>query len=237
MKPLILLLCIATLPGWSQNPFDQARDAYDNGEFPQALSFYQEIEGFSAAVDYNIGNTLMRLNRYPEAIAYYRRALWQKNGDPDIRTNLARAVAETEAVIPPLPVSLRIAGFLNTAQWQWLLIASCWLFASLGLLQRWIRLLRHISAWTLPLTGGVMLICAAGIWATRPSQWMQEAVVKETSLTTRFEPLPDATEHFSLPGGSVVHLENRSRNWYRISAADKSGWVPVDQVILLQDLP
>ena len=233
---LFLLGCLA-LPGWSESVFDQARNAYDQGNFDQALGLYQSIDGQSPALDYNTGNTLMRLGRAPEAIAYYRRALWQKHSDPDIRANLDRAVQQTQAIIPPLPLTLRLAGFLDTHHWQWALIASCWLFAGFGLLQGRMSSLRSLSPWVFPLSALCILLSIAGLWATRPSQWMQEAVVLPETINTRFEPLPDATEHFSIPGGSVVKIQSQSRNWLRIAAAEKSGWVEADKLIGLKDLP
>lgn len=237
MKYGTLLICLLALPLWSATSFEAAAAAYDQGNYEKALSLYQGIDGQSAALDYNIGNTLMRLNRPAEATAYYRRALWQRPGDPDISANLERAVKRTQAVIPPLPLSVRLAGFLNPQLWQWCLIGSCWLFAGFGLLQRFIKVLRPVSAWVFPMAGLFILFSLAGVWATRPSQIMREAVIIGESAKTRFEPLPDATEHFSLPAGSVVQVGTQNRNWLRITADGKNGWLEATELLQLKDLP
>jgi len=236
MKAVVSVLLFWALPVFAETAFEEGRALYDQGNFAEALADFQSIEGQSAALDYNIGNTLMRLGRPQEAIAFYRKAQWQDVNDPDIVANMDMAITETDAVVPPLPLSRRLSGFLRPAQWQLGFIASCWLFAGLGIAGFRFSSIRESSAWTLPLVGLLLIGGAAGVWASRPSRSFHEAVLKDQSVTALFEPLPDSTEYFSLPGGSVVTLLDHSRNWYKISAAEKEGWVQQDQLIELKEL-
>jgi tetratricopeptide (TPR) repeat protein len=226
---LILLICCG-LARAAEDSFERARGYYDTGDFEQALELYQSIPGHSAALDYNIGNTLMRLGRQPEAIAHYRRASWLSPGDPDIQANLNRAVAITGAGVPPLPVYRRWAGLLDPGQWQKSFLTVCWLFAAFGLSRRFSLKLRLAGAWIFPVLFLLLVILGTGTWASRPGHFFDEGVVLGESVTARFEPLPDATEHFSLPGGSVVTLLEQNRNWRRIRTEDTSGWVPENDV-------
>ncbi|WFB35336.1 hypothetical protein P3T73_14325 [Kiritimatiellota bacterium B12222] len=221
---------------WADPAFEQGRSLYDQGEFEQALESYLQIPGFSANLDYNRANTLMRLGRTPEALAYYRRALWQKSSDPDIRANLQRASTQLEIILPPLPLYRRMAGFMTTKQWQWTLIISCWIFAGFGMLQYRIPQFKTAAAWVFPLAGLLILSSIAGTWATLPAHWTKEAIVMPEHVTARFEPLPDATEHFSIPQGTLVILGEKSRNWVRIRSGENQGWIPSDSVISLESL-
>ncbi len=232
----ILLSLFVSVAAFAESPFEEAAALYDQGDFSGALTTYQAIEGQSSALDYNIGNTLMRLEQTPEAIAYYRRALWQSPSDPDIRANLERAVDQTDTAMPPLPLYRKLSGFLKAEQWQLGFIISCWIFAGLGMLRFKIEALRNASAWIFPLLTLILLVLGAGVWASMPSAYASEAIIKPVEAITRFEPLPDATEHFTLPQGSVVKITDQNRNWYKISALDEQGWVPADQLILLKEL-
>ncbi|MDA3872743.1 MAG: tetratricopeptide repeat protein [Kiritimatiellae bacterium] len=230
MKALCILLLLVWGPIRAEGPFEQARALYDTGEFEQALAVYRSIPGHSAALDYNIGNTLMRLGRQPEAIAHYRRAQWLRPGDPDIQANLERAVTQTGAIVPPLPLYRRWAGILDAAHWQLAFIALCWLGAAFGLARRFSSRLHLAGAWVFPLLLVLLLLFGAGTWASRPDHFFDEGIVLGDSVTARFEPLPDATEHFSLPGGSVVTLVEQNRNWRKIRTEENSGWVPEESV-------
>lgn len=232
-RRFLLLILLGWGPIRAEDAFEQARTHYDMGEFEQALELYQSIPGHSAALDYNIGNTLMRLGRQPEAIAHYRRAQWLRPGDPDIRANLDRAVSQTGAVVPPLPLYRRWAGILNAGHWQLAFLSLCWLGAAFGLARRFFSPLRLAGAWVFPLLLVLLLLSGAGTWASRPGHFFDEGVVLGNSVTARFEPLPDATEHFSLPGGSVVTLVEQNRNWRRIRSENNSGWVPEASVLPL----
>lgn len=224
---LLLLVCAFAR---AEDPFQQARGHYDAGEFEKALELYESIPGHSAALDYNAGNTLMRLGRVPEAIARYRRAHWLRPGDPDIQANLQRAVDQTGAIVPPLPLYRRRAGILDASRWQLGFISLCWLTAAYGLSRHFIPKLRSADAWVFPLLILLLAAFGAGTQAGRPGHFFKEGVVLGDSVTARFEPLPDATEHFSLPGGSVVKLLEQNRNWRRIQTEESIGWVPESRI-------
>jgi len=234
---LFLLLFPILLVAQPSKHFAEGRAQYDAGNYPQALEAFQSVDGVSAARDYNIGNTLMRLDRPDHALAYYRRAQWLDPSDPDLAANLARAVDLTGARVPSLPPLRRLSGFLTASQWQIAWVASCWLLAALGLSRRWIAPLRSSGPWLFPVLFLLTIGTAFGVWGSRPGPISTEGVLRGDTVTARFEPLDDATEHFSLPGGSVVQLTGESREWLRVMADEKTGWIPADQVWRLSELP
>jgi len=237
MKIFILLLSFIPFNLFPEASFTQARDHYDQGEFEEALTSFQSIEGTSAALDFNVANTLMRLNRTAEAIAYYRRAAWQQPGDPDIRANLEKAVDRVGVEYPVLPLSRRLSGFLSARQWQMCFLLTCWFLAGVGLLTRWVKPLRNLTVWIYPLLIALTVFSGFGVWASVPSQFGKEAIVKGDSVIARFSPLSDATEHFSLPEGSLVTLKENTRKWLRVQTGEQNGWVLEDEVVQLSELP
>jgi tetratricopeptide (TPR) repeat protein len=229
----LICLCLPVLHA-EESLWTEAEALYQEGRFDQALSRYESLrvqEGTSAALEYNIGNTLMRLNRTPEAIAAYRRAQWLSPHDPDIAANLERARAQQQAQLPALPVSRRIPGLLSARTWQLAVLVCAWILGGVGMVRKRVPGLQAASLWILPLASVLLLVSAAGAYAMGPGQLNREAVAAGETLTSRFEPLEDATEHFSVPGGSVVEVLESTRDWSRIRVDGKTGWVPDRQLI------
>jgi tetratricopeptide (TPR) repeat protein len=218
--------------------WDLARSAYDQEDFSTALTHYQTLreQGTSAALEYNLGNTHYRLGHIPEAIAHYRRAQWLRPDDPDVQANLDQAIEQTGALVPNLPPTRKLSEFLTPTAWQKSFLVSCWLIAGVGILSLAVPQVRNARAWTLPLLIFLLILTGCGTLFSRPTGLQQEAVLNGNVVTARFEPLTDATEHFSLPGGSVVHVKQVSRNWVQIVSDEKSGWVNLDHALLLKDL-
>lgn len=239
-QTLLLLLCLfPLLPAQeTETLWDRARTAYDRGDFVTALDAYtrmRDTQGTSAALEYNLGNTHMRLGHYPEAIAHYRRAQWLDPRDPDLAANLDRARERTNAHHPPLPAPRKLSGFLAPQSWQTAFLALAWILAALLLLARYRTRTRRQLPWTAPPLALALLLAGAGVWASRPAPLAREAVLRGDTVTARFEPLDDATPHFTLPGGSIVRHTDRTRNWIRIAADGKQGWVPRDHLLLLEN--
>ena len=242
MRILLPLLCLAILPLCAQpmdSLWDQARDAYDRGDFPAALEAYTRARtehGTSAALEYNLGNTHMRLGHLPTAIAHYRRAQWLTPGDPDLAANLQRARELADARIPALPLPRKLSGFAAPETWQTACIAIAWILASTLLLSRVHNRVRAALPWAAPPLLLGLVLAGAGVWASRPGPLAKEAVLRGGTVTARYEPLDDATAHFTLPAGSIVRHTERTRDWVRIAADDKQGWVPRGQLLPLGEL-
>jgi hypothetical protein len=86
------------------------------------------------------------------------------------------------------------------------------------------------------LATALLAFSAFGVWASLPSQFGQEAIVVGDSVVARFSPLSDATEHFSLPKGTLVTTQENTRNWLRVEVDQKKGWVLEGDLIRLSKL-
>ena len=230
-----LLLVLFPL-GLLANPdasFHQATSLYNEGDYEGALQAYLEIDQISPALDYNIGTTLMRLDRPSEAIARFRRAQWFTPGDPDLQANLNRAVEILNIEEQPLPLPRTLTGWWTPSTWQRVLMVSCWITAGIGFVTTALPRFRGLRFWTIPPAFAVLLIAGLGTWASLPMQYRSEAVIAGPQGITRFEPLPDATEQHSLPGGTLVRVLEESRGWKHIVTKDIRGWIPAEDLIQL----
>lgn len=229
--PLLFLpLALLATP---ETRFQEAVVQYNQGEFQAALESFHSIDAVSAELDYNIGNTLMRLGRTAEAIAHYRRAQWLAPGDADIQANLELAAEQLSAPVPELPLTRSLTGWWTPGTWQSVLITLCWVTAGIGFGVTALPRLRPLAFWALPPAAVLLLISALGTWASLPARFSSEAVVSGPQGITRFEPLPDATEQHALPGGSIVRITDETRNWVQVETDDARGWMKEEELVRL----
>ncbi len=213
--------------------WDAASTAYDDGEYAEAYALFSElrVDGkTSAALEYNLGNSALRMGRPDMAAGHYRLAQWLAPGDPDLRANYRLAVDALGAEIPPLPLQRRASAFLPPEIWRRIWFLSLWALALFGIARMKLDQVRQAGPWVFPLLAGLLLLGGWGIWASSPLPARKEAVLLGEEVTARFEPHENATAHFALPGGSVVRVEESTRQWTRIRANDNLGWVPDDRL-------
>ena len=235
MKQALVWICLGLLPILADTPtrFAEGNVLYSQRDFAGALEAFESIEGVSPEVDYNIGNTLMRLGRKEEAIARYRRAQWLAPHDPDIQANLKRAVEQQSVSFPDIPVWRKLSGWGGPGTWQAVFLTLCWLTGGAGIACAVWPKARVNAIWILPPAGVGVLLCGLGVWSSLPSHFTQEAVIAEQDAVTRFEPLPDATEKAKLPSGTVVQLLETQRDWVRIQSGDHTGWIEAEDLVTL----
>ncbi len=238
MRPLLLslLLLLATHTHGQTTAWDNARAAYDTGDFQRAASLYQNLREqgpTSPALEYNLANTLFRLGHVEASLAAYRRAQWLSPNDPDLLANFQRVATLARVEIPPLPLSRRLASALSLPNWQRLWFATCWILAAAGILRRTSPRFRIATPWLLPLLFSLLLLSIAGLFASKPSGLLHEAVLQGETITARFEPLDDATPRFALPGGSIVTRLQTTRDWTLIQSNQNQGWVPTKALLPL----
>ena len=90
---LFMITCCTII--WAQQDAEtllrQGNAEYTLGNFTEAANCYRELlnrHGYSAAIFYNLANSLARQGEVGAAILNYQRALRLSPGDPDVRSNL-----------------------------------------------------------------------------------------------------------------------------------------------------
>ena len=218
--------------------WDQANTAYINGDFREAAEAYERLlaQGMvSVKLCYNLANACFKLERLPEAILYYRRALRLAPGNDDIRHNLSVAEARTKDNIERIPeffltVWMRgIRQTMNCTAWtvRSLVFLACALTLILVfLLARRLSLRKTGFYGTLATT--LLFACTTWFAAAERREMLDDtrAVVMPASVAVKSSPDKSATDLFVLHEGTVVRIADRLAEWSEIVLDDgKKGWL------------
>lgn len=231
---LAALMCNVRAESALSDAWTRAREAYDAGRYDESYKLYEELArlpGASAEVQFNAGNAAFRMNDPGHAVLWYRRAERQAPRDPDIRSNLDRALklGGADSVSPSaMDRALRRA---SAAEWSLVAIIG-WTLAGLGLIlwavipSRWVALAPRIV-----MAGGLLwLVSVAGSQSWRRADRPAEAIVIERGVRALFAPIAESTVHFALPPGSIVRVSERSGDWIKVTSLSREGWIPANDV-------
>lgn len=222
-----------------QSTFDQANEAYREGDFDKAVQVYQDLldEGWeSAELYYNLGNALYKQGELGEAIWALEKALVL---DPNFENAMAnrellqaQLVDEIEAV--PTPLVERFfrtwADRLGTKGFRWLMVFWMWMIGIGWSVWRFQK-----SRWSvLSLAAGLLLLLLSGIsWGVyeQLKSDEQKAVVIVENIYVKTAPSNGAPDAFVLHEGTTVFLDTKLDDWQEIKLADgQVGWINPDAI-------
>ncbi len=236
-----LLLVSALNAGAQPNElFQKAGRAYDAGQFAGAAGHYQTLlqQGFrEPQVYFNLGNAEFRQGHNGAAVLAYRRAWQLAPRDADIAANLQFALEQTGAASPTPALPARVLQALSAREWRLVALLLFWLLAATacaGLLLPARR--KQVLSGTL----GVFILLVAslvGVAYWFDLQWREPEAVVMQPAKILFAPLPNATEYYTLPAGSLVRLEAREGAWCRIRSAGRPGWLPQSNCVAVCQTP
>jgi len=213
--------------------FERANQAYDRGDYAEALRQYQELfnrDYFSVETLYNAANAAFRSGSPGEAILLYRRAWYLNPRDADVHANMQLAMQRTGALQPSVNIIDHAARELSHREWNAVLRISYWLviitFALIVLLPASRRYLKPVAI----ITSGIAAISLAGWLYWYRWQVSGEAVVMVAKQTALYEPRDKATPFFAVPEGSVVQIEEAFDSWVKVRAGRNAGWLPKTSV-------
>ena len=221
---------------------DEAKTAYDAGQFRQALDYYAskiDSRNVSPALLYNMGNCFYQLGDYPRALVCYERARYLQPRDSDISGNLE--LTRRKLLLPPKyrvesPADFMLAArdFLRVD--EWLVVCACGLTLVLVALGMFFR--RHSNLWQWPFYTGIVVavICSAALIAkVSADDPAREAVVivRNTPLYSLPSAESGRVEQYLKPGTEVSIEENRM-DWVRVRLENNDeGWVRGSNLALL----
>ncbi len=221
---------------------DEAKTAYDAGQFRQALDYYAskiDPRNVSPALLYNMGNCFYQLGDYPRALVCYERARYLQPRDSDIAGNLE--LTRRKLLLPPKyrvesPADFMLAArdFLRVDEW----LAACACGLTLVLIALGMFFQRHSNLWQWPFYAGivVVVICAAALIAKASADDpAREAVVivRNTPLYSLPSAESGRVEQYLKPGTEVSIEENRM-DWVRVRLENNDeGWVRGANLALL----
>lgn len=221
---------------------DEAKTAYDAGQFQQALDYYAskiDPRHVSPALLYNMGNCFYQLGDYPRALVCYERARHLQPRDSDIAGNLE--LTRRKLLLPPKyrvdsPADFLLAArdFLRTDEW----VVVCAFGLALLLVALGMAIRRTSNLWQWPFYTGlaVTAICAAALIAKASADDpAREAVVivRNTPLYSLPSAESGRVEQYLKPGAEVSIEENRM-DWVRVRLENNDeGWVRGSNLALL----
>jgi hypothetical protein len=227
---LVALLAATFLAGAQPNElFQKAGRAYDTGDFAGAAVAYTALiqQGYATPqVCFNLGNAEFRLGHGGAAALDYRRAWHLAPRDADIAANLRFALEQTGATLPDPPLWARWLQSLSAGEWRTAALILFWLLAVLACLDLLWPARRKIFRPLTFATFAALVIALGGVGYWLDLQVRQPEAVVMLPAKVLFAPLPNATEYYALPAGSIVRIEAQGGAWLRINHAGRPGWLP-----------
>jgi tetratricopeptide (TPR) repeat protein len=213
--------------------FDQARKAYDEGRFGEAVSgFERSLQGAPGGVGvlYNLGNARFRQGEMGRALAAWRQAQWITPRDPALRHNLdliRRRLGQSG-----IPVWRRWLEWWTLDEWGGGAVALVWAWSVWGVLIRLRPGLARIGAGLRGLLGGFAALVVAG-WI---AAWVcvvrgPNAAIAGREVVARYGPLEESEIANRFTDGAEVRVEEHRNGWVRVSDAEgRGGWIQGLQV-------
>jgi tetratricopeptide (TPR) repeat protein len=245
-KTIILLLFVSfLLPGYilsqggNEEKFRQGADYYSAGDYENALVQWKDIynTGYrSAELIYNIGNACFKLNKTPEAILFYERAILLKQADEDISYNLQIARTLVVDRFEEIPELFFVKWFdfisllTSTNSWASISIVTfvlCLIFLSIYFYTSRYKM-KVLSFW-LAVSLIVISLFALSFSIRNKSLVTEsrEGIIFSPLVNGKSSPDDSGTDLFILHEGTKVSIEDEVGEWIEIRLSDgNKGWVP-----------
>ena len=221
---------------------EEAKKAYDAGEFRRALDYYAsklDPRHVSPALLYNMGNCYHQLGDYPRALICYERARRLQPRNSDITGNLE--LTRNKLGLPPKYVVESPADFLLAARDylrldEWLVVCAAGLTLMLIALGLFVR--RKSDRWQWPFYAGIVVtvVCAAALIAKVSADDPAREAVVVVPVAPLYS-LPSAEsgrEKQPLKAGTEVLIEEKRADWIRVRLENgDEGWVRSDDLALI----
>lgn len=221
----------------------QANLEFSSGYYDHALELYLSVleKGYeSPELYYNIGNTYYKLNRIPEAILYYERALNLSPNDENTQFNLELARTRTIDKIESIPEFFyerwfrSILNIYSADGWGTLSIVLLFLSLALAvvfLLSRTRRLRVLMFYLSVVIIALSLTTLALAFVQHHQRTHKLEAIVFDPSVTVKSSPSENSIDLFVIHEGTKIRITDQVGNWYEVRIASGSmGWLQTDAV-------
>jgi len=249
-KLVSILILLFGLTAFAQNEalFNRATEAYNVGEYQNAIDSYLEILNsgeHSAELYYNLGNAYYKLNQIAPSIYYYEKALLLQPNDKEITNNLAYAQNMTLDAVDRMPetglskIYGNIIGSLSFDQWAYVAVVFMILFVLLYIAFYYFRYsTRKRIAFVSSIVSLLIAIVGVVFAFLQYDKFESDrpAIVFATESSVKSEPNKRSQEAFALHEGTKVNVLDELNDWKKIKIADgTTGWIPSEDIKLLKD--
>ncbi|MCT4580875.1 MAG: hypothetical protein N4A35_05600 [Flavobacteriales bacterium] len=208
--------------------FIEGNTAYHNKAYLKADSLYSMIEAqgfYSTELFYNLGNTNYKLDRIPETIFYFEKALKLSPGNEEIIHNLKLAnqkIADKNTIKTSSRIEDVIYTYIKTSTNLWAKTSIVVMFISGGLFILFIfvqqlktKKIAFYSAIGCFIVGLVTIYLSALQHKKLTSE--EYGIVFAPSVELKMEPSDNSSTAFILHEGTKVKLLNQNEAWHEIS--------------------
>lgn len=236
MKTIIPFILLISIPLIHASSFQQANEAYQNKDFPQAIKLYKEsLQAFqSLEQHYNLANAYFENKEYAPALLHYQKALIFAPQNPDILRNLNLA-NEALNIHPKKPSVIEIFAHLLPAHtWSWIYIGALSLALILLILSLFLskKLWIQFPFWTFT---SLIITCLALHFFYHNK--LQSALVLTDNAPLRISATSTSPSITQLPQGSpikVIKTNHNSPQWtFAKTNKNQEGWLSKEDFNLI----
>ena len=221
-----------------QGRFDRARIAFENGDWPTAITTYQGLmtDGVQTwALNFNLGKSLYKNNEPGPAMFHLERARILAPNNSEIKELLSQVREDFDVPNYNLRTWERWARWFTPNFWIGTLSIAGWITLISFLLPQ-------ITKFSFYKTNGFYIIqvfsalfviaSTAGFLVTR--NWYREGIVTDDEVTLKLAPTQHSPELRGMIPGEKTRIQKSARNHLYIVASDgSSGWIKAEHVDLL----
>ena len=232
----MILIFISLLAFQNGDPWEQANQAYRDGQFGEAIQQYESIlDGGvrNGKVHYNLANAYFKNGQLGPALLNYYRAERLMPGNKDIEHNLELANEQrNDPVIEDERggLSTAVEHFFFGLPYQGVFFAAMILLVVAGLASLPLAFGRRHRLWGYAafiagLTGIALTLVATYQHQRLTAQ--DAAVVMAAQVDVLAGPAPGEAVNFTLHEGIRCHILEQQPGWYRVRLANGyNGWLP-----------
>lgn len=252
MKRIILsfFLIAATISTFGQSVQEQARKAYDDGNYKLAIELYETEVNTQKALGvessdlyYNLGNAYFRYNQTAKARLYFERAQLLDPGDGDIGHNIEYLKTLTEDKIPVADTFFLknwfhgLQNLFSSDGWAWIGVLFFVSFILCLFLFFFSKSLFIKKAAFYTGIVFIIIVVLANIFAYNQKDKIENrstAIIMAASATVLSSPDVNGTEIITLHAGTKVRVSKEDRSWIEIEMDNGDiGWVQRDKIEII----
>ena len=232
-----LLICISfsgAIADTGDDLFAQGNQAYAEGKYDEALSFYRRViqkAGYSASLLYNMANAYYQEKNVGQSILNYERALYLDPGNPDIQGNLALARKDFGLISDPVPSWQQFFDRLSLNGWA-MVVSGAFGACSLLFLLRGIRpnIFRGAAVRT-AVIASILILLTGGTGVALQYGNLGRGVVTRDDARLLVSPFDSAASAASIQDGKMVRMVKTYRDYVLVKGENgQSGWIKKDAV-------
>ncbi|MBI4849786.1 MAG: tetratricopeptide repeat protein [Nitrospirae bacterium] len=213
--------------------FNKGNQLYESGKYDEAIKEYSRLlaQGFeSGNLYFNLGNSYFKKGETGRAVLNYERAKRLMPDDSDLRSNYNYAVSKTDNTGQQSSASLaeKISGIFSGLTINGLTIFASAVYVLILAIFIAVIFFPAVKRYSLIMLGvlSVIFLLSAFSLYSRVTVLDSEAIVISKNAEAKFEPMDNATTHFTLYEGMKILVLESKHDWNKVERFDgKTGWI------------